>query len=398
MAKRKTCNAAIFGLGFMGRTHSNAYLNVSKFFTDLPVNPMMYAAVDPQGADAFAKRWGWCKSETDWKAAIADEDLDLVDITAPNHVHAPVAIAALEAGKHVACEKPLAGTLDDARAMRDAAKKAKKSLTHVWFSYRGCPALALAQRLVAQGKIGRIFHVRAQYLQQWGGPETPLLWRFRGKEAGSGAHGDLNAHIVDAARFITGQEITEICGAIQETFIKEREIVDQELGNISGGKSSKGKKKKMGKSTVDDALVFLAKTNGRAIASFEASRLASGRENANMIEVNGEKGSIRWDFENMNVLWYYNKEDDSQRAGWQRIMATNADAHPYIKAWWPEGHVIGYEHGFINLLAQLMYRMGGKKPEVPMADFEDAYQTQRVLEAAVLSAKNRSWIKLSQVK
>lgn len=394
MAK-KTLNIALFGTGFMGRTHSNAYLKVSKFFKT-PIAPVMYAAVDPVGADGFAANWGWQKTATDWKAAIKDEDIDLVDICTPNHQHAPIAIAALEAGKHVACEKPLAGTLAEARQMRDAARKARKSVTHVWFSYRGTPAQALAHQMVKQGKIGRIYHVRAQYLQDWGGPDTPLLWRFRGKDAGSGAHGDLNAHIIDACRFITGEEVTEVCGAINETFIKERAIPEQELGNIKGGKVSK--KARMGKVTVDDAVLFLARLSGGGVASFEATRLATGRKNANCIEINGEKGSLRWDFEDMNLLWYYNAEDDNQRAGWQRIMCTDAGAHPYAHAWWPDAHILGYEHGFVNLAGTLLNNIAGRKVEVPAPDFEDAYQTQRVLEAAILSAKNRSWIKLREVK
>ncbi len=395
MAKKKTINVALFGTGFMGRTHSNAYLKVSKFF-NTPISPVMHLAVDPVGADKFAANWGWAGASTDWKASVKDDEVELVDICTPNHQHAPVAVAALEAGKHVACEKPLASTLDAAREMRDAAKKAKKSVTHVWFSYRGCPAQALAHQMVKQGKLGRIFHVRAQYLQDWGGPDTPLLWRFRGKDAGSGAHGDLNAHLIDACRFITGQEVTEVSGAISETFIKERVIPEAELGNIKGGKVSK--KARKGKVTVDDAVLFLARLSGGGVATFEATRLATGRKNGNRIEINGEKGSLFWDFEDMNVLWYYNAQDDSQRAGWQRIMCTDADNHPYSGAWWPDGHVLGYEHGFINLASTLMNTLAGRKVEAPAADFEDAYQTQRVLEAAVLSAKNRTPIKLSEVK
>jgi len=395
MAKKKTLNVALFGTGFMGRTHSNAYGKVGKFFKT-PIQPVMHMAVDPIGADDFAANWDWASASKDWKAAVKDESIDLVDICTPNHQHAPVAVAALEAGKHVACEKPLASTLDAAREMRDAARKAKNSVTHVWFSYRGCPAQALAHQMVKQGKIGRVFHVRAQYLQDWGGPDTPLLWRFRGKDAGSGAHGDLNAHIIDACRFITGEEVTEVCGAISETFIKERVIPEAELGNIKGGKVSK--KARKGKVTVDDAVLFLARLSGGGVASFEATRLAMGRKNANCIEINGEKGSLRWDFEDMNILWYYNAQDDNQRAGWQRIMCTDASAHPYCHAWWPDAHILGYEHGFINLASCLLSKIAGKKPEIPMADFEDAYQTQRVLEAAVVSARDRTWVKLSEIK
>ena len=397
MAKRKDCNVALIGTKFMGRAHANAYLKVAKFF-NLPVNPVMHTAVGRDGAATpdFADQWGWLNASTNWKQVVANDQIDLVDVCTTNSTHAPMSIAALENGKHVACEKPLAGTLADARAMRDAAKKARKCKTFVWFSYRGCPALAMARKIVQSGKLGRIYHVRANYLQSWGGPDTPLLWRFRDKVAGSGAHGDLNAHIIDAARFITGDEIVEVCGAIEETFIKQRVIPEAEAGNIKGGKT--GRKKKMGRSTVDDTVLFLARLGKGAVASFEATRLATGNQNANRIEVNGEKGAVRWDFEDMNLLWYYNAQDKADRAGWQRIMCTDAEAHPYAGAWWPDAHILGYEHGFINLAACMFNAVGGRKMEVPMPDFEDAYQTQRVLEAALLAARNRCWVKLSEVK
>ncbi len=394
---KKDCNVALFGAGFMGRAHSNAYLNVAKFF-DLPVRPVMHTVCDILGADAFAANWGWQHASTDWRATAAADEVDLVDITTPNHQHAPVAVAALEAGKHVACEKPLAGTLDDARAMKQAADAHPDQRTHVWFSYRGCPALALARKMVRDGKIGRIFHVRAQYLQDWAGPDVPLLWRFKGTESGSGAHGDLNAHIVDACCFVTGEQITEVCGAIMETYIKRRVIPESEAGNIKG--ATVGDKIEYGDVTVDDAVSFLARLSGGGSASFEATRLAAGRKNANRIEINGEKGSLRWDFEDMNWLWYYNVEDDAERAGWQKIMCTDATAHPYVAAWWPDAHILGYEHGFVNLASTLLKNIGGAADavEVPAPTFQDAYETQRVLEAAVLSAQNRSWIDLSDVK
>lgn len=398
MAKR-VCNVALVGTKFMGRAHANAYLKVGKFF-DLPVEPVMHtvAARDPVATPAFAKRWGWANAVTDWKRVIADPEVNLVDIATPNNMHEPITTAALEAGKHVACEKPLAATLDVARAMRDTAKKAAKkgAKTFVWFSYRGCPALALARKFVQQGKIGRIYHVRANYLQGWAGPGTPLVWRFDKKVAGSGAHGDLNAHIIDAARFITGEDITEVCGAIEETFIKERVIPSADSGNIKGGKVAGNARK--GKVTVDDAVLFLARLSGGGVASFEATRFAIGNQNANRIEINGEKGSLRWDFEDANLLWYYNASDDPQRAGWQRIMATDAGTHPFAAAWWPDAHILGYEHGFINIASSMFTAIAGQTPEVPMPDFEDAYQVQRVLEAAVLSARNRQWVRLRDVK
>lgn len=401
MAKGKDVNVALIGSRFMGRAHSNAYMKVGKFF-DLPNRPVMHTlcARDPEHTRAFAERWGWNSYSTDWKQMVASDEIDLVDVATPNNMHKDIVLAALENGKHVACEKPLSYTLDEAREMRDAARKAKrrKQQTFVWFSYRGCPAIGLARRLVAEGKIGRIYHVRANYLQGWAGPDAPLVWRFRGDVAGSGSHGDLGAHSIDAARYITGEEITEICGSIEETFIKQRVIPEDEGGNIKGVAGKKAGKQKMGKVTVDDTVVFLARFKGGAVASFEATRHAIGNQNANRIEINGEKGAIRWDFEDMNVLWYYNAADDPQRAGWQRIMVTDAGAHPFAHAWWPDAHILGYEHGFINLASSMFKSLGGKKVEVAMPDFDDAYQTQRVLEAAVVSAREKSWVKMSDVK
>ncbi len=395
----KTVNVALIGSKFMGRTHSNAYLKVSKFF-DLPLTPVMHtlAARNLQETADFAKRWGWTHATDDWTSAVRNPEIDLVDVGTPNHVHKEQALAALEAGKHVACEKPLAGTLDDAREMVQAAKKAKKCRTFVWYNYRRCPAVALAHQLVKAGKLGRIYHVRAAYLQDWGGPSTPLLWRFQGKLAGSGAHGDLNAHIIDMARFITGDEISEVVGAIEETFIKERDVLAGGAGGeIAGaGASKKGKK---ARSTVDDAVLFLARFKGGAVASFEATRLSTGDKNRNRIEIHGEHGALRFNFERMNELEWYDNTLPGQVQGWSTINVTRGgDGHPYAGAWWPASHIIGYEHGFINQVADIMTALAGKKPIVPLPDFADAYETQKVLHAAIESARNRCPVKLSQIK
>lgn len=393
----RSCNIALIGQKFMGRAHSNAWLKVAKFF-DPPLTPVMHtiAAREAAGLKAFAKRWGWQNCTTDWESAARDPEIHLVDVGTPNHVHAEQAIAALEAGKHVACEKPLAGTLADAREMRDAARAARRLHTFVWYNYRRCPAVALAHRLVREGRLGRIFHVRACYLQSWAGPDVPLLWRFQKKYAGSGAHGDLNAHIVDMARFISGQEISEISGAIAETFIKQRaEVSAAARGGIAGGTAGgRGK----GRVDVDDAVLFLARFSGGAVGSFEATRFATGNQNNNTIEINGEKGAVRFAFEDMNLLWFYDAQQPAREAGWRRIMCTSGGNHPYADAWWPDAHVIGYEHGFVNMAADILNVIGGRKPVVPVPDFADAYETQRVLEAALLSAKHRAAVKLSEVK
>jgi len=375
----------LIGTKFMGRAHSNALAQVAHFF-ELPLAPVMRIAAGRNAKElaAFAGRWGWQQITTRWQDLADDRDLELVDVATPNDLHAEPAIAMLEAGKHVACEKPLAGTLADARAMRDAAKKAKRSKTFVWYNYRRCPAVALARELVGEGRIGRVYHVRATYLQSWGGPDTPMLWRFDKGAAGSGAHGDLNAHIVDMCRFVTGEELTEVHGAVARTFVNERTVPGT---------------KKRAKSTVDDAVLFLASLSGGGVASFEASRLAAPHQNANSLELNGEKGSLRFDFEDMNLLRFHDAARGPREGGWTRIMCTSAAGkHPYAGQWWPDAHVLGYEHGFTNMLADVLRVLGGETPTAPLPDFEDAYQTQRVLEAALVSAKERCAIKLSEVK
>ncbi|MFT5050236.1 MAG: putative dehydrogenase [Chlamydiales bacterium] len=373
---------ALIGQQFMGRAHSNGWSQVPRFF-ELALRPHLHtvAARDPDSLGEFARRWGWANWTVDWASIAQDEEIALVDIGTPNHLHAQQALAMLAAGKHVACEKPLAGTLEDARAMRDAARDATGK-TFVWFNYRRCPAIGLAYRLIREGRLGAIRHVRAAYLQSWGGPKTPHSWRFQKSLAGSGAHGDLNAHIVDLARFLTGDEIVEVSGAIAETFVTERPLADG-----SGVETS----------DVDDCVLFLARFGSGAVGSFEASRLATGHQNRNMIELNGELGSVRFDFEDMNVLWFFDGAEGAggeREAGWRRIMCTSAGEHPYAEAWWPAAHGLGYEHGFVNMAADILRVLGGETPELPLPDFEDAYQTQRVLDAALRAARERRAVAL----
>lgn len=387
-------NIGLIGTKFMGRAHSNAWLNVAKFFDGAPL-PVMHTVAGRNAADldAFAEQWGWANTTTSLDEMFGDSDVDLVDIATPNNVHAQQAIAALEAGKHVVCEKPLAGTLADAEAMAAAAAKAD-GRTFVWYNYRRVPAVALAHRLVKEGALGRVYHARACYLQSWGGPDTPLLWRFQGDVAGSGAHGDLNAHIIDAVRFVTGEEITSVEGAIEETFIEEREVLGEDAGGeIAGaGAATAGAK---APSTVDDAVAFLSRLSGGGIASFEATRLATGYHNANRFEIHGEHGALRFDFERMNELDFYDASGSGRTAGWTTIDVTRGgDDHPYAAAWWPDSHGLGYEHSFVNQAADIVSMLGGGEPQVPMPDFADALQTQRVLHAAIESARNRAPVAL----
>ena len=390
-------NVALIGSKFMGRAHSNAWLKVAKFF---PVDPMpvMHTVVgrDAGDLDTFARTWGWQRPSTDWRAVVQSPEIGLIDIATPNNVHAEQAIAALEAGKDVACEKPLAGTLADAKTMADAAAAAS-GRTFVWFNYRRVPAVAMAKRLVDSGAIGRIYHARAAYLQSWGGPDTPLLWRFQGDVAGSGAHGDLNAHIIDMVRFVTGEEIVTVEGAVEHTFIEQRDLLAGSAGGeIAGaGAATAGAQ---GRSTVDDAVLFLARLSGGAIASFEATRVATGYHNANRFEIHGERGALRFDFERMNELGFYNLDSDSQAQGWTTIDVTRAGSgHPYAEAWWPDSHGLGYEHSFINQASDILTVLGGGEPAFALPDFADALQTQRVLHAAIASARNRAPIDVADV-
>jgi predicted dehydrogenase len=391
-----TINVALIGQGFMGRSHSNAWGQVAKFFQP-PLSPVMHTVFGQaeENPQSFAANWGWKHASTNWEQLVKSPEIGLIDIVTPNYMHAPIAKAAIAAGKPVCCEKPIAGTLDDAREMVQAAKTANVK-TFVWFNYRRCPAVALAHQLVKQGKLGEIRHVRVVYLQDWASEAVPLLWRFDKNLAGSGAHGDLNAHIVDMTRFVTGEEITEIAGAITETFIKERTLpAGVSTGGIAQGRSgAEGK----GKVTVDDTVLFLARFSGGAVASFEAARQATGNQNRNAFEINGTKGALKFDFERMNELQFYDAMLPRAVQGWTTIMCTHGGDHPYMMNWWPDAHSIGYEHGFTNQAYDILKSLAGEAPTVPLPDFPDAYQTQRVLEAALKSARERRPVKLDEVK
>ncbi len=398
MPVKDSLNVCMIGYRFMGRAHSNAYLKVDKFW-DVDIHPVMHTVVgrDGKAVQAFAKRWGWQKSSIDWKSAVTAPDIGLVDVGTPNNQHMDMTVAALEAGKHVLCEKPLAATLSDARQMRDAARKAKKVKAWVSFSYRRVPAIALAYQIVRERNLGPLYHIRASYLQGWASsPDIPLIWRFDKEAAGSGAHGDLGAHIIDMARFITGDEFAEVNGAISHTFIKERVIPTATAGaGIASGVKGGGK---MGKVLVDDAVLFLARMKSGAVATFETTRFATGNENKNGIEVNFEKGSIRFNFEDLNNLYFFDATLPRKVQGWTKIQASVPGVHPFTEAWWPTAHPQGYEHTFINQTYDMLQVLAGKKPVVPLADFDDAYETQRVLEAAVVAAENRCAVKMSEIK
>ena len=402
MPLKDKLNVCLIGYRFMGRAHSNAYMTVEKFW-DLDIHPIMHTVVgrDAQAVGAFAKRWGWQKASTNWRESVTDPEIDFVDVGTPNNQHKDMTLAALEAGKHVLCEKPLAATLDDAREMRDAARKAGKAgkvKAFVGYSYRRVPAVALAYQIARTHDLGQLYHIRAFYLQGWGAsPDVPLVWRFDKKASGTGAHGDLGAHIIDMARFITGDEFAEVTGAISETFIKERTLPSGTAGaGIASGVEGGGGKK--GKVEVDDTVMFMARMKSGALANFETTRVATGNENKNGIELNYEKGSIYFNFEDLNNLYYFDATRPRKTQGWTKIQASVPGEHPYAEAWWPTAHPLGYEHTFINQTYDIMRSLANKKPVVPLADFDDAYETQRVLEAAVMAAKNRAAVKMSEIK
>ncbi|MEQ8848248.1 Gfo/Idh/MocA family oxidoreductase [Botrimarina sp.] len=386
-------NVGMIGARFMGRTHSNAYTKVGQFF-DLPLQPVMkwVCARDGDETQAFADRFGWSKSSDDWEEVVADKGIDLIDICTPGATHAPIAIAAAQAGKHVFCEKPLANSLDDARKMLAAVREA--GVRHmVNFNYRRCPAVSLARQMIAAGEIGEVRQYRAVYLQDWlVDPSAPMSWRLEKEVAGSGAHGDLNAHLIDLARFLTGDEITRVVGDLK-TFVTERPYPDGSGAGI--GASGDSGKSGVGKVTVDDAAVFLARFAGGAIGTFEATRMATGRKNYNRFEISGSKGTLAWNFEEMNTLEYYSTAEPTNRQGFKTIMATEPD-HPYAGAWWPPGHLLGYEHTFVHGVRDLIQAIAAGGDVAP--DFRDGAQCVAVLEAVESSAESGGWQDVERVE
>ncbi|MCF6733771.1 Gfo/Idh/MocA family protein [Blastococcus sp. KM273129] len=379
-----TLGIGLVGYAFMGAAHSQAWRTAPHFF-DLPLRPELavLAGRDPAGVAAAAERLGWSSTETDWRRVIEREDVDLVDVCTPGNTHAEIAIAALEAGKHVLCEKPLANSVAEAEAMAEAAAKAaaRGVRSMVGFTYRRVPAVALARTLVAEGRLGEIRHVRAQYLQDWiADPAAPMSWRLEKDKAGSGALGDIGAHIVDLTQHITGQALTGV-SAMLETFVTERPLPTEtgKLGGVGGSET--------GRVTVDDAAVFLGRFTGGALGVFEATRFALGRKNGIRLEINGSRGSLAFDFEDMNVLEFFDGDEPAATAGFRRIIVTEPE-HPYVGAWWPAGHGLGYEHGFTHQVVDLVTAIAAG--EDPAPSFADGLQVQRVLDAVERSAADSS--------
>ncbi len=372
---RPELGIALVGHAFMGRAHGNAIRQAGHFF-DLPFTlvPRVLVGRDRARAEAARTGLGFLDASDDLAAVLKRTDIQVVDIATPNDSHAAIATAALQAGKHVLCEKPLALNLDQARDMAALARKAKRHVG-LWHNYRRCPAASLARRMVERGDIGDVRQVRAVYLQDWlADPTSPASWRTDAKVCGSGAHGDLNAHLVDMTMFLTDLSFESVC-AVAQTFTKSRPTASGKTAKVD----------------VDDALAFLARFKGGAIGTFEATRVAPGRKNHNRIEISGTKGAVAWNFERMNELEFFSFADAGDAQGFRTIMCMDA-RHPYAANWWPDGHILGYEHTFVHHLVDFVRAVHEGTRFRP--DFEDGYRIQAVLDAALQSAKTSAWVEV----
>ncbi|MBL9077837.1 MAG: Gfo/Idh/MocA family oxidoreductase [Planctomycetes bacterium] len=377
-AARPELRVAMVGHAFMGRAHGNALRQVNRFF-DLPrrVVPAVVVGRDQARADAAAQQLGFERATTDLAAVLADPTIDVVDVATPNDSHHAITLAALRAKKHVLCEKPLALSTAEAVAMATLAKR-QRVRTGVWHNYRRAPATALAARLIARGELGAVRQVRACYLQDWlRDPAAPASWRTERRRCGSGAHGDLDAHLIDLVRALTGLEFAAVCG-LQQTFTKRRPT-----GTGRGTAAV----------DVDDAFCFLARFRGGAIGTFESSRTATGRKNHNCIEVYGERGALRWNLERLNELELFTGTGPADAQGFRTILCMDA-LHPYAANWWPDGHIVGYEHTFVHHLADFVRALHDGTPFRP--DFQDGVAVQRVLDAALRSARTGRWVTIGR--
>ena len=379
----KKINIGLVGYQFMGKAHSNAYRQVNKFFPDLEVEPVLKALCgrSEEKVKAAAEKFGFESYETDYKKLCARPDIDLIDIVTPGNTHVEIAVEAARNGKMVICEKPLANTVAEAETMLKAVEEAGVP-NAVCFNYRRVPAVALAKKMIEEGRLGKIYHFRGTYLQDWiVDPNMPLVWRLVGDIAGSGSHGDQNAHLIDTALYLLGP-IGEVSGML-DTFIKQRPLLAESDDRLGGKASSE-----MGEVTVDDSSIFMARFNSGAVGTFEATRMAAGRKNHNRFEINGSKGSIAFNMERMNELEYYNADDPEEVRGFRTIQTTD-NAHPYTSNYWPVGHIIGYEHTFINFMHDVLQDFAAGRPSHP--SFAEGLAAQRVLDAVDRSSTTRAW-------
>ena len=386
---KETLNVGLIGYKFMGKAHSNALQRIGMFFEpSMKIAMKAMCGREEEWVRESAEKFGWEGYETSWEKLVKRDDIHMVDITAPSNYHKDIAIGAAEAGKHIFCEKPLALNLKDAREMLRSV--VKNNVKHqIGFNYRFAPAIQLAKKLIDEGKIGTIFHFRALYLQDWIiDPDFPLVWRLDKQVAGSGSLGDLGAHCIDLARFLAG-DFDKVIG-MNKTFIKERPIVAKMTG-LSGKADQDAPK---GQVTVDDATLFIAEFKNGALGSFEATRFANGHRNGMSFEINGSKGSLKFEFERMNELQYYSADDEAGVQGYRTIQVTEA-IHPYAGAWWPAGHVIGYEHTFVHELYEFVEAIAADRQPVP--DFSDGVKCSQILEAVDLSIAERQWVEVDSL-
>ena len=384
----RTLRVGLIGYKFMGKAHSNAWRQINRFFPELParVELATLCGRNVKAVEAARETFGWQSAETDWRKVIADPSIDIIDIVTPNDTHCEMAIAAAKAGKAVICEKPLARTLQEAEQMAAAVKKARV-VNMVCHNYRRIPAVALAKQMIENGELGeRIYHFRARYAQQWlANPQFPLTWRLQKHIAGSGTHGDIDAHIIDLGRYLVG-EIKEVCG-LMETFVKRRPLMQPDTAPPQPVKDGR-----TGKVTVDDTVSWIGRFKNGAVANMEATRFAWGRKNNITFEINGDKGSLFFDFEDMNRLKFYSAADTAHRRGFTDIIVTDRDIHPYAKNWWPPGHIVGYEHTFVNTFADFVAAVVSGRSVHPT--FADGLANERVLDAVEKSATTRRWVKV----
>jgi predicted dehydrogenase len=374
---KKEIRIGLVGCGFMGRTHSNGYNRVPNFFPDLAYQPILKVVCSRSRdqVEAFAQQWGYESVEIDWKSLVKRDDIDAIDICTPNNMHAEIAIAAAEAGKMILCEKPLARTLAEAQLMLDAVDKAKVKNT-VWYNYRRLPAVTLAKKIVDSGQLGKIFHYRSNFLQDWTINENlpqggRAFWRMDANAAGSGVTGDLLAHCIDTAMWLNGG-INDV-SAVTETFVKQR--LHEDTGKLQEVK-------------IDDACIFHCHFENGSLGLFESTRFARGHKALFTFEINGEKGSLRWDLHDLNRLEYFNNEDDASTRGWRSIHVTDGD-QPYMSKWWVPGLSIGYEHSFVHQVADFLKSL--ETGEICAPTFKDALETQKVCEAVLNSASTKKW-------
>ena len=385
----KTLNVAIIGTKFMGKAHSNAWSSAPKFF-DLPLKPVLKAACgqDVQATQEFAAKWGWESIESDWRKVVERPDIDIIDVCTPTYLHKDIVVAAAQNGKHIFCEKPVALNFAQAKEMYEAAEKAGV-LHHLNHNYRRTPAIAYAKYLIESGKIGQIFHWRGAYLQDWiTDPNFPLTWHLRKETAGAGPHYDLNSHSVDLARYLVG-EVAAVT-AMLKRFISSRPLPGAGAGTFKAGEGGG----ETGEVTVDDAAFMLAEFENGALGAFESSRFASGRKNYNYFEIYGSKGSLAFDLERMNELQYLDLANPADEQGFRTILVTNA-SHPYMAAWWPPGHIIGYEHVFTHAVADFLKALDKGVPITP--NFADGMRIMQVLEAGILSSNTGRKVRVSEI-